>query len=140
MTIPEFDLYSYDKYIICFSGKDSIATFLFLLENDVPLTKVEIWHQIIDDPEEIFFDWEISTDYCRKFAEAFGVKIYFQWKEGGFKRELFRENSLTAPVCFEMEDGTVGKAGGTTGKKSTRRKFPQQSPDLSVRWCSSYFM
>ncbi|MFC4672754.1 phosphoadenosine phosphosulfate reductase domain-containing protein [Dysgonomonas termitidis] len=25
-----------------------------------------------------------------------------------------------------------------SGKKATRRKFPQQSPDLSVRWCSGY--
>lgn len=136
---PDFDLHSYDKYIVSFSGgKDSTATFLYLLDNGIPKSKIELWHQCIDGREQTFFDWEITTDYCRKFAKAFGVKIYFQWKEGGFKRELFRENSLTAPNCFEKTDGTIGRVGGVSGKKATRRKFPQQSPDLSVRWCSSY--
>lgn len=49
-----------------------------------------------------------------------------------------RENSLTAPNCFECPDGTVGKVGGKRGKLATRRKFPQCSPDLTVRWCSGY--
>jgi 3'-phosphoadenosine 5'-phosphosulfate sulfotransferase (PAPS reductase)/FAD synthetase len=139
MVIPDFDLHSYDKYIVSFSGgKDSVNLVLYLLDNKVPESKIELWHQCIDKVDEPFFDWEITPDYCRRFAEAFGVKIYFQWKEGGFKRELLRENSFTAPNCFEQEDGTIRKVGGTTGKKSTRRKFPQQSPDLSVRWCSSY--
>jgi 3'-phosphoadenosine 5'-phosphosulfate sulfotransferase (PAPS reductase)/FAD synthetase len=134
-----FNLLDYDKYIILFSGgKDSISCFLYLLENKVPKDKIELWHQEIDGREESFFDWEITPDYCRKFAEAFGVKIYFQWKEGGFKRELLRKNSLTAPTCFEQEDGTIGQAGGTDGNPATRRKFPQQSPDLGVRWCSAY--
>ena len=51
-----------------------------------------------------FFDWEITPDYCRRFAEAFGVAIYFQWKEGGFYRELMRENSFT-----RSEERRVGK-------------------------------
>ncbi|MBF0648746.1 phosphoadenosine phosphosulfate reductase family protein [Dysgonomonas sp. GY75] len=137
--MPDFDLHSYDKYIVSFSGgKDSVNLVLYLIDNKISKSKIELWHQCIDGQGEPFFDWEITPDYCRKFAAAFGVKIYFQWKEGGFKRELLRENSLTAPVCFEQEDGTIKKVGGTTGKKSARRKFPQQSPDLSVRWCSSY--
>ncbi|MDR0541357.1 MAG: phosphoadenosine phosphosulfate reductase family protein [Dysgonamonadaceae bacterium] len=97
-----------------------------------------MWHCNVDGREENFFDWEITPDYCRKFAAAFGVKIYFQWKEGGFKRELLRENSQTAPTCFELPDGAIAKIGGSSGKLSTRRKFPQQSPDLNVRWCSAY--
>ncbi|GAB6119577.1 hypothetical protein JCM30204_07250 [Dysgonomonas termitidis] len=110
MTIPDFDLHSYDKYVVCFSsGKDSIAIFLYLLDNKILKEKIELWHSNVDGIGKTFFDWEITPDYCRKFAAAFGVKIYFQWKEGGFKRELLRENSLTAPVCFEMEDGTIGK-------------------------------
>lgn len=49
-----------------------------------------------------------------------------------------RENSLTAPNCFELPDRSVNKVGGKRGKLATRHKFPQCSPDLSVRWCSSY--
>lgn len=134
-----FDLHSYDKYIVSFSGgKDSTATFLYLLDNGVPKDKIELWHQDIDGRDQTFFDWEVTPDYCRRFAEAFGVKIYFQWKEGGFKRELLRDNSRTAPTCFEELDFSIAKIGGTKGGLGTRRKFPQQSTDLSVRWCSSY--
>ena len=135
----ECNLHSYDKYIVSFSGgKDSTACFLYLLDNGIPLDKIELWHQDIDGREDTFFDWEVTPDYCRRFAEAFGVQIYYQWKEGGFRRELMRENSLTAPNCFECPDGTVGKVGGKRGKLATRRKFPQCSPDLTVRWCSGY--
>jgi len=134
----EYDLHSYDKYILSFSGgKDSTATFLYLLDNGIPKHKIELWHQDIDGGEETFFDWEVTPDYCRRFAAAFGVKIYFQWKVGGFKRELLKENARTAPTQFELDAGLIGIAGGQVGKISTRRKFPQQSGDLSVRWCSS---
>lgn len=101
--MENFDLHSYDKYIVSFSGgKDSTACFLYLLEHGVPLNKIELWHQDIDGRKDAFFDWEITPDYCRKFAQAFGVKIYFQWKDGGFKREMLRKNSLTAPTYFEL--------------------------------------
>lgn len=137
--MESFNIHNYDRYIVTFSGgKDSTACFLYLLEHGVPKDKIELWHQDIDGRDGAFFDWEITPDYCRKFAQAFGVKIYFQWKEGGFKREMLRENSLTAPACFELPDGTIGKAGGIRGKFATRLKFPQSSPDLSVRWCSAY--
>ena len=130
---------SYDKYIVSFSGgKDSTATFLYLLEHGVPVERIELWHQEIDGREKTFFDWEITPDYCRRFAEAFGVAIYFQWKEGGFYRELVRKNSLTAPNCFELPYGGIDRTGGQRGKLSARSKFPQCSPDLKVRWCSSY--
>lgn len=133
------DILSYDKYIVSFSGgKDSIACFLYLLMAGVPVDKIELWHHNIDGDEDTFMDWEITPDYCRKFAAAFGVKIYFQWKVGGFKGEMLRKDALTKPVMFENEDGTIGQAGGTRGKKSTRWKFPQVSADLSVRWCSAY--
>ena len=39
---------------------------------------------------------------------------------------------------WEREDGQVTQVGGTGGNLSTRRKFPQVSADLRVRWCSSY--
>lgn len=135
----ETPLLDYDHYIVAFSGgKDSMACFLYLLDLGVDKDKIELWHHDIDGRGETFMDWEITPDYCRKFAAAFGVPIYFSWKEGGFKREMTRKDSLTAPITFEDGDHQLVTVGGTRGKLSTRQKFPQVSPDLSVRWCSAY--
>lgn len=134
----ELRITDYDKYIVAFSGgKDSLACFLYLLDNGVDKSKIELWHHLVDGQKNTLMDWECTEDYCRKIAEYFGVQIFFSWKEGGFEREMTRNNSLTAPVYFETPEGLC-KTGGTLGKKSTRMKFPQVSPDLSVRWCSSY--
>lgn len=101
-----YNIHDYYKDIICFSGgKDSTATFLYLLDQGIPLDRIELWHQDIDGRERTFFDWEFTPDYCRRLAEAFGIKIYFQWKQGGFYREMMRESTLTAPNCFELPDG-----------------------------------
>lgn len=51
---------------------------------------------------------------------------------------MLRDNQRTAPTCFELSDGSEITVGGVAGKLSTRRKFPQCSPDLRVRWCSAY--
>jgi len=83
-------------------------------------------------------DWAITKGYCEAYAKAFNVPIYFSWKEGGFKREMLRENSLTAPTVFETPEGELKRVGGTRGKLSTRRKFPQVTADLQTRWCSAY--
>ncbi|HWK58131.1 MAG TPA: phosphoadenosine phosphosulfate reductase family protein [Parapedobacter sp.] len=130
----------YDKYIVAFSGgKDSISCFLHLLDIGIPKDKIELWHHDIDGREETFMDWEVTPDYCRKFAAAFGVPLYFSWKKGGFKREMLRENAYTQPNYFELPDGSIGVSKrGTRATKATRQKFPQISVDLSVRWCSSY--
>ena len=133
------DLYGYDKYIVSFSGgKDSTALLLFLLDNGIPKERIELGHQDIDGKGRTLFDWEVTQDYCRKLGEAFGIPVFFQWKIGGFEREMLREDSLTAPICYELPDGSVQQVGGTRGKPSTRRKFPQASPDLRTRWCSAY--
>lgn len=137
--MQDIDLHSYDKYIVSFSGgKDSTALLLFLLDNGVPKEKIELWHQEIDGRGPSLFDWEVTPDYCRKLGQAFGIPVHFQWKEGGFTREMLREESYTAPICFELPDGTIQHTGGDRGKASTRRRFPQPSPDLRVRWCSAY--
>lgn len=132
------DLGSYDKFIVAFSGgKDSTACFLHLLEMGVPTSKIEIFHHKIDGDGPVFMDWESTDSYCKAFASAFDVPIYFSWKVGGFRGEMLRENALTAPTAFETPDG-LKITGGKAGKLSTRRQFPQISPDLSVRWCSAY--
>lgn len=135
----EYDIHSYDRYIVSFSGgKDSTATFLYLLDQGIPREKIELWHQDIDGRDRNFFDWEVTADYCRRFAEAFGVKIYFQWKQGGFYREMMKENTLTAPNYFELLDGSIDHSGGIRGEPRTRLRFPQAVADLRTRWCSSY--
>lgn len=135
----DFDLLAYDRYVVSFSGgKDSTACLLYLLDNGVPKEKIELWHQEIDGRGPVLFDWEVTPDYCRKLGQAFGIPVFFQWKEGGFTREMLRENSLTAPIHFEVPGVGEVRVGGEKGKPSTRRRFPQPSPDLRVRWCSAY--
>jgi len=80
-------------------------------------------------------DWHCTSSYCKKVADALGLPIYFSCKVGGFEREMLRENALTAPTQFETPDG-LRQIGGEHGKPNTRRKFPQVSADLRVRWCS----
>ncbi len=131
------DLQSYDKVLVGFSGgKDSVAAVLALLENGVSPDRIELHHHDIDGDGETFMDWPITKDYCRKFAQALGVPIYFSWRQGGFEREMLRDNQRTAPVVFEKPDGTTGQSGGEHGPLGTRRKFPQQSASLTTRWCS----
>lgn len=139
------DLHSYDKYIVCFSGgKDSVALFGYLVEAGIPLDKIELWHHDIDGyvkkGEKNFMDWPITKAYCKAFAKAFNVPIYFSWRKGGFKQEMLRENSLTGDIYFQDENHKLIHSPSRDIPKyyNTRLKFPQVSPDLSVRWCSAY--
>ncbi|GAB0120054.1 adenine nucleotide alpha hydrolase family protein [Acidisoma sp. 7E03] len=50
---------------------------------------------------------------------------------------MLRDNSPTAPICFETPVGKLGRVGGA-GPSGTRLRFPQVSADLRVRWCSAY--
>jgi len=134
------DLQSYDQVIVAFSGgKDSIASFLSLLEAGVPTHKIELWHHDIDGREEgkNFMDWPATPAYCRKFAAEFGVPIFFSWREGGFLREMMRNQTATSQTHFKTPEG-LQSAGGKSGRLGTWRMFPQVSANLSVRWCSAY--
>ncbi|MFX4226397.1 MAG: phosphohydrolase [Porticoccaceae bacterium] len=139
LSSKHFDPTAYDRYIVFFSGgKDSIACVLTLLEAGISPGQIELHHHIIDGREgSSLMDWPVTTDYCRAFARAFNIPIYFSWREGGFEREMLRDNARTAPVCFEAPEGIV-KVGGARGSFGTRRKFPQVTADLSRRWCSAY--
>jgi len=139
-SAPRLDLRDYDRCVVFFSGgKDSVACVLHLLEQGVPREKIELHHHIIDGREgSTLMDWPVTEDYCEKFAQALGLRIFFSWKVGGFEREMTRQDALTAPIAFEREGGGLTITGGERGKASTRRKFPQVSPDLRVRWCSAY--
>lgn len=135
------DLDSYDFILIMMSGgKDSLACLLNLIEAGVPLSKIEMWHHSVDGrggDANPLFDWPVTESYCEKLAEAIGIPIYFSWKQGGLEGEMLREDAYTRPTSFETPDGTF-QAGGESGKKSTRRKFPQLSANLSTRYCSAY--
>jgi 3'-phosphoadenosine 5'-phosphosulfate sulfotransferase (PAPS reductase)/FAD synthetase len=131
------DLSSYDHILVMFSGgKDSVAAVLSLLEQGAPRDRIELWHHDIDGHGETFMDWPITPAYCRAFARAIGVPIFFSYREGGFEREMNRDNAATARVVFEAPGGEVGTAGGKSDKMGTRKRFPQVSADLSTRWCS----
>lgn len=136
---PAPDLASYDRIVVGMSGgKDSLACILHLLECGVPRAKIELWHHLVDGREgSSLMDWPVTEDYCRKFAAAFGLTLYFSWRTGGFEREMLRDNAPTAPTQFETPEG-VRQAGGVRGKVGTRLRFPQVAADLSVRWCSAY--
>ena len=130
---PQLD--EYDRFLVMFSGgKDSLACILELIARGAPKDRIELWHHDIDGGDP-FMDWPVTPDYCRKVAAALGVPIRFSYREGGFRREMLRDGSSTAPVHFETPTGR-GTAGGK-GPDGTRRKFPQVSANLSVRWCSA---
>lgn len=134
------DLASYDTIIVAFSGgKDSLACVLHLIDLGVSRDRIELWHHDVDGREgSELMDWTCTRDYCAKVAAALGIRLYNSWKVGGFEREMLRQDARTAPIRFELPNGTIGEVGGKGGKEATRRKFPQVSPDLSVRWCSAY--
>ena len=136
----EPDLESYDFIVVGFSGgKDSVALVLHLLKMGVSPDRIELHHHEVDGREGgRLMEWPSTVAYCRAFAKAFGLRILFSWKEGGFEREMLRNNTPTAPTHFETVSNGVMVAGGTSGKLGTRRKFPQVSGDLRVRWCSAY--
>lgn len=132
-------IWNADRYVIAFSGgKDSLALLLFLIDKGIDRGKIELWHHMVDGEGPAFVDWPVTVGYVQAVAKAFQVPIYLSWKEGGFKGELLRENSLTNPITFEDQDHRRVTVGGIRGNRSTRRKFPQVTADLKTRWCSSY--
>ncbi len=135
---PDPDLASYDRIVVAFSGgKDSIACVLDLLDRGVPRERIELHHHDVDGQGECFMDWPSTTGYCRAVAQALGLPLYLSWRDGGFLREMLRQDEPTAPIRFETPDRYVGAAGGQ-GPRGTRLRFPQVSANLSVRWCSAY--
>lgn len=135
----DVDPASYDRILVMFSGgKDSLWCLLYLVfVLGVPLEKIELWHHDVDGAEgSTLMDWPCTKGYCRAVAKAFKLPLAFSWLVGGFEREMLRQDTATAPTAFELPSGEVRFTGGA-GKPNTRRKFPQTSADLSVRWCSA---
>lgn len=139
-TAELLPLDEYDLVIVSFSGgKDSLACVLHMLELGVPKDKIQLWHQRIDGEDGTFMDWKITEAYCAAVAKALDIRLLFQWKVGGFKGEMLRENETTKGMKFETQAGEIKYAAPSkTGKIATRLKFPAKTIDLSTRWCSAY--
>src|SRR4051794_30693557 len=128
----------YDIIAVSYSGgKDSLACLLHLLELGVPRSKIELHHNDVDGHGEPLMDWPCTSSYAKATGEALGIPVVFSWREGGFVREMLRDNSPTAPVSYER-DGKRVTLPTVRATPGTRLKFPQVSADLSVRWCSAY--
>lgn len=126
----------YEHIIISVCGKDSLACLLKCIDSGFPLEKIELWHHLVDADAPSFIDWPCSGAYAQALGRAFGIPVYFSYREGGFKRELLRENQKSAASYFEAPDGLI-KVNGERGKFLTRRQFPQVGSIQSGRWCSA---
>lgn len=125
------------KYLVCFSGgKDSIDMVLYLLELGVAKENIILHHHEVDGRGEPLFDWKVTTQYCRAFAQALGLTILFSYREGGIVREMFREKEGLQDVLYQREmDGPFYRLKSKKGN-SSRLKFPAVQADLRTRWCS----
>ncbi len=130
------DFSNYDRLIISFCGKDSLASLLHCLDLGCPIEKIELWHHLVDGNDTSFIDWPCSGAYCERVGAALGIPVYFSGREGGFKRELLRENEKSAAYFFDTPEG-MQVSGGGRGKFLTRRQFPHVGKIEAGRWCSA---
>lgn len=138
-NLQDLDLSIYDHALVAHSsGKDSMAAMLWLLETGFPKERIELHHQLVDGITSSLMDWPCSRSYLDRVGEAFGIPVFHSWREGGFEREMNRDSTKTAPVSWQTISGPIRTAGGDRGGESVRRKFPQTSANLNVRWCSAY--
>lgn len=130
------DLDTYDKiFIACSGGKDSVAALLELLNAGADPVRIELHHHLVDGDGPTFMDWPSASAYVAALGQHLGLVTSCSWRAGGFERELWRTDCPTAPVRIKR-GGFVTERGGN-GPTGTRRRFPQVSSNLSVRWCSA---
>lgn len=125
--------------IVAFSGgKDSVAMVLYLLSLGIDRDRIHLHHHLVDGKNETpIWDWPCTESYCTAFAKAFGLKLFFSYREGGITREIYRQNEGLQPVYFQSRmGGRFHKLESNKGS-STRMRFPAVSADLMTRWCSA---
>ena len=137
-TAKLLPLLNYDKIVVGFSGgKDSLACVLWLIGLGLR-DQIELWHHDVDGKDRQFMDWPCTGPYCEAVAKALNVPLLVQFRNGGFRREMLRCNEQAQAITFQQQpDGDFWSLPSSRSKHSTRRKFPQVSGDLSVRWCSA---
>ncbi len=137
---PDIDLSMHDVIIVCMSGgKDSIACLLRLIDMGADMSRVELWHHLVDGAEgSTLMDWACMEDYNRQLAGTFGLPLYHSWLMHGMEGEMLKENGYSHPHRIETPDGVVTlERKNTCSKPGTRLRFPQVSASLQTRWCSS---
>ena len=133
------ELETYNRFVVFFSGwKDSVACVLHLIEQGVSASKIDLHHHLVDgdSPESALMDWPATRAYCEAVSRHLGTSFELSWREGGSLREMTRADTRTAPVVF-YKGGERVDVGGVNGPLGTRLRFPQQSANLQVSWCSS---
>lgn len=126
--------------IIAFSGgKDSIAMVLYYLyELKVPKERIELWHHMVDGEGEQLFDWMVTTQYCQKFADAFGLKLLFSYRKGGIVQRLLRDNEPKGDIYYQREPGgEYYLISSDHTALNTAGKWPEVGTNMTKRWCSS---
>jgi 3'-phosphoadenosine 5'-phosphosulfate sulfotransferase (PAPS reductase)/FAD synthetase len=127
----------FDRVVVAYSGgKDSLACVLHLLDLGVPKSKIELWHHRIDPPDEPFMDWPCTVSFCRAIGRALVLPLYVSYREGGFEREMLRDEDPPGGVSYESPSGDHFLPGGKT-PLTTRMKFPQVGAIAAGRWCSA---
>ena len=132
------DLSRYDRIVIALSGgKDSIASTLAVIEAGAKAEQLLFFHHLVDGREgSTLFDWPTTDSYVEAFVKHVGGELVWSWRIGGLEQEMLRDNAPTAGVRYERKGVVHQLDGAKNASLSTRRKFPQVSADLSVRWCS----
>jgi 3'-phosphoadenosine 5'-phosphosulfate sulfotransferase (PAPS reductase)/FAD synthetase len=139
-TVEPLPVTDYDRVLVQWSGgKDSLACILHLLDLGVDPFRIELWHQRIDGAkgDDPWMDWPCTDRYVELVGEHLGLPVLFQYREGGFRGELFRENARPGAIVFERA-GMKARLEPMRAEANTRRKFPAPTADLSRRWCSGH--
>ena len=133
------DLRAYDRILIASSGgKDSVAAMLAVLDAGADPARVELHHHLVDGRGPAFMDWPSTEGWCRALAAAFRLPLHLSWRDGGFLGEMLREDRSASPVRFEAPGRHApGCAGGRSGQRVTRLRFPQVGAVTAGRWCSA---
>lgn len=125
--------------LVAFSGgKDSVAMVLYLLEMGVPKERIHLHHHDVDGGDNRLFDWKCTESYCKAFAAALGLKLFFSYRKGGIRRAIYRTDEAKQDVYYQIvPDGPYHVIPSDKRYINTRRRFPAVAADLRTRWCSA---